>query len=231
LAMLEKKQTPVTATENAVFRLDRLEKVLRGPLPGVAAQKRMSPSDRDLGCSPKDHHPKRAGVLILLYPNQQKNQLYLALTRRTETLLDHKGQISLPGGGEEPTDPSLAYTALREACEEVGVCSDDIRILGHLTPVYVPPSDFCVHPYVAYTPQVPSFLVQPDEVAELLQIPLAHLFDESNVHIERWATGDRETVIPYFDVFGHKVWGATAIILSELIEVLRAAGLSEKNRI
>lgn len=228
MAMLEEKKTSPTATEKPVLLPDRIEEVLKGPLPGVAAQKRMSPSDRSLGCSPKDHDPKRAGVLILLYPNQQKDQLYLVLTRRTETLLDHKGQISLPGGSEEPGDPSLAHTALREACEEVGVCSDDIRILGHLTPVYVPPSDFCVHPYVAYVPRTPAFLAQPDEVAELLQLPLAHLFDKSNVRTERWVLRDRETEVPYFDVFGHKVWGATAIILSELIEVLSLAGLTEK---
>lgn len=229
--MLEKEETPKASASESIILLNRLEQILKGPLPGLAAHRRMAPSDRDVGFAPKDHCPKRAGVLILLYPNQKEDQLYLVLTRRTETLLDHKGQISLPGGSQEPDDPSLAYTALREACEEVGVCADDIRVLGHLTPVYIPPSDFCVHPYVAYTPRAPSFLAQPDEVAELLQLPIVHLFDETNVRTERWVLRDKETEVPYFDVFGHKVWGATAIILSELIEVLRSAGLSEKNPI
>ncbi|HAR96833.1 MAG TPA: CoA pyrophosphatase, partial [Deltaproteobacteria bacterium] len=184
------------AGSHSIMFLSRLEQVLKGPLPGPAAHRRMAPSDRDVGSAPKDHCPKRAGVLILLYPNQQRDQLYLLLTRRTETLPDHKGQISLPGGSQEPDDASLAHTALREACEEVGVSPDDIRILGHLTPIYIPPSDFCVHPYVAYTPRAPSFLVQPDEVAELLQLPIVHLFDESNVRTERWIRKGRQTEVP-----------------------------------
>lgn len=210
--------------------LDRIEEILRGQLPGLTTQQRMSPDDRDLRCAPEDHQPKKAAVLVLLYPGgRQKEQLYLVLTRRTETLLDHRGQISLPGGGNEPDDPSLEYTALREACEEVGVCSDDIRMLGRLTPVYIPPSDFCVHPYVAYVPHAPTFLAQPDEVAELLQVPLDHLMDDGNVRTERWTVRGAEMEVPFFDVFGHKVWGATAVILSELVEVLRRAGLPEKN--
>lgn len=208
--------------------LRRIEEVLRGPLPGLTAQKRMSPNERDLPRAPKDHEPKKAGVLVLLYSDQEKEQLCLVLTRRTETLVDHGGQISLPGGSQEPGDPSLAYTAIREACEEVGVCSDDVMILGNLTPVYIPPSDFCVHPCVAYASHAPAFLVQPDEVAELLQLPIAHLMDGCNLRTERWVVRGEEADVPYFDVFGHKVWGATAIILGELIEVLRSAGLSKK---
>lgn len=229
--LLQKKGTTMTSGSQSTIFLNRLEQILKGPLPGLTAHRRMAPSDRDVGFAPKDHCPKRAGVLILLYPNQTNDQLYLVLTRRTETLLNHKGQISLPGGSQEPDDSSLAHTAVREACEEVGVCADDIRVLGRLTPVYIPPSDFCVHPYVAYTPRAPSFLAQPDEVAELLQLPIVHLFDESNVRSESWVLRDKETEVPYFDVFGHKVWGATAIILSELIEVLRSAGFSQKKPI
>jgi 8-oxo-dGTP pyrophosphatase MutT (NUDIX family) len=227
--MSEKSDFPSTAAHKFTMLMDRIREALKGPLPGLIAQKRMSPNERDLACAPKDHQPKRAGVLVLLYPGQQKDQLYLVLTRRTETLLDHKGQISLPGGSHEPDDPSLAHTALREACEEVGVCSEDIRILGGLTPVYIPPSDFCVHPYVACVSHVPAFLAQPDEVAELLQLPLHRLMDDTNVRTERWMVRGKKTEVPYFDVFGHKVWGATAVILSELVEVLRAAGLPEKN--
>lgn len=204
----------------------RIERALLGPLPGLQAQRRMAPNEGDLACAPEDHQPKKAAVLVILYPGRQMDQYYLVLTRRTETLLDHKGQISFPGGGSEPEDPSLEYTALREACEEVGICSDDVRILGRLTPVYVPPSDFCVHPYVAYVSHPPAFLAQPDEVAELLQVPLDHLMDDGNMCIERWTLGGKETDVPYFDVFGHKVWGATAVILSELVEVLRLAGPS-----
>jgi 8-oxo-dGTP pyrophosphatase MutT (NUDIX family) len=208
---------------------DRIERALQGPLPGLPAHRRMAPDERDLSCAPEDHRPKKAAVLVLLYPGSQMDQLYLLLTRRTETLLDHKGQISFPGGGSEPEDPSLEFTALREACEEVGICSADVRILGRLTPVYIPPSDFCVHPYVAHTSRPPAFLAQPDEVAELLQVPLNHLMDDGNKRTERWMLRGKEADVPYFDVFGHKVWGATAVILSELVEVLRSAELSEND--
>lgn len=226
--MSEKADFSTMSTSQFTISLDRIKEALEGPLPGLAAQKRMSPDAMDLPRAPKDHQPKRAGVLVLLYPGRDNGQLYLVLTRRTETLLDHKGQISLPGGSQEPDDPSLAYTALREACEEVGVCTDDIRVLGRLTPVYVPPSDFCVHPYVAYVSHVPTFLAQPDEVAELLQLPLAHLMDEANLRTECRMLRGKQTEVPYFDVFGHKVWGATGIILYELVEVLRMARSPKK---
>lgn len=227
--MPEKTGSSSPAVVHFAPLLGRVKKALEGPLPGLVAQKRMSPDERDVTCTPKNQEAKEAGVLVLLYLDHQKSQLYLVLTRRAEELLDHKGQISLPGGGREPGDPSLECTALREACEEIGVCSDDICVLGRLTPVYIPISNFCVHPYVAYISHVPAFLAQPDEVAELLHLPLVHLMDESNLRTERWVLRGKETQVPYFDVFGHKVWGATAIILYELVEVLRTAGLSKKN--
>jgi 8-oxo-dGTP pyrophosphatase MutT (NUDIX family) len=133
---------------------------------------------------------------------------------------DHKGQISFPGGAVDPDDPSILHTALREACEEVGVCSDNIRILGSLTPIYIPPSDFCVQPYVAYLLHPPQFLPQPEEVAEILEVSLPYLLDEKNVVVEEWFFDEEVKQVPFFNVYGHKVWGATAVVLSEFVAVL-----------
>src|SRR5271157_6489707 len=131
-----------TATTRPFFlTADRVAALLRRPLPGRAAQMCMAPIPRPLDPLTPDHQPRRAGVLLLLYPAEEKGGLCLVLTRRTESVADHKGQISLPGGAVDPGDPSTAHTALREACEEIGVCKDDVRLLGELTPVYIEPSD------------------------------------------------------------------------------------------
>jgi 8-oxo-dGTP pyrophosphatase MutT (NUDIX family) len=133
---------------------------------------------------------------------------------------DHKGQISLPGGAVDPDDPSIVHTAVREACEEVGVCSDTIRILGALTPIYIPPSDFCVQPYVAYLSNSPQFFPQPEEVAEILEVPLPYLLNENNISVEKWSFDEEVKEVPFFNVYGHKVWGATAVVLAEFVAVL-----------
>lgn len=200
---------------------DQIKAALCRPLPGREAQQRMAP---DSGVAPlpsRDRKPKQSGVLVLLYPSPETGELFLLLTRRTETVGDHKGQISLPGGGVEPHDTTVSDTAMREACEEVGVCSDDIRLLGPLTPLYIPPSNFCVHPFVAYVPYRPPFMPQPEEVAELLEVPLTHLLDERNMVEEEWVLEGASTRVPFFQIHGHKVWGATAVVLAEFAAVLK----------
>lgn len=199
---------------------DMIESALQKDLPGVKAQLRMAPRPGDLKTPSPRSSPRKSGVLVLLFPSPDSEELCLVLTRRTETVADHKGQISLPGGAVDPDDPSIAHTALREACEEVGVCSDTMRILGPLTPIYIPPSDFCVQPYVAYLSNSPRFLPQPEEVAEILEVPLPYLMDEKNVVVEEWSFDDEVKEVPFFNVYGHKVWGATAVVLAEFIEVL-----------
>ncbi len=159
-------------------------------------------------------------VLLLLYCHQE--ELYLALTRRRDDLNSHAGQISFPGGRAEAGE-TLAVAALRETEEEVGVRPSTITILGELTPIWIPPSDFEVHPFVGWVDSGvrPSFHLAENEVAELLETPLNYLLHPDSRRegvIER--QGYRLTV-PYFDVNGHMVWGATAIILSEFLERLR----------
>ena len=204
------------------FTIADVRRALARPLPGLSAQLRMAPIYRIEAL--RDRTPpaltKEAGVLILLY--DRDGQLTFALTRRTDTVESHKGQISLPGGAREPGE-SLQTTALRETCEELRVCLDDWAVLGTLTPLYIPPSGFLISPFVAYTPTHPAFDPDPAEVAELIETPLTLLLDPATVVREEWDLRGTPTMVPFFHIYGHKVWGATAMVLSELVTLLREA--------
>ena len=125
-------------------------------------------------------------MLVLLYPMTPGGELHLVLTRRSDSVADHKGQISFPGGSVDPDDSSTTHTALHEACEEIGVCTDYLRLLGDLTPLYIPPSDFRIYPHVSYLPQRPEFSPEPGEVAELIEVPIRHFLDANTVVWEDW---------------------------------------------
>lgn len=206
---------------------DEIERALRMALPGHDAQRRMSPSHRVFVPPAGKGPPLTGAVLLLLYPGED-DELFIPLTVRTQNVAVHKGQVSFPGGAHEPQDDSLSHTALREACEELGVCGDDVRIVGALTPLYIEPSNFCVHPFVAWQSYRPSFVPQAIEVSEVLEVPVSHFLDERNVAVEEWLIEGAMRRIPYFGVCGHKVWGATAIILSEFVAVLESLRASGK---
>ncbi len=170
----------------------RLREALSRPLPGLPGQMGMAPVpwpgterifDPNLEC-------RRAGVLVLLYPVKRATRrggashvtgedLCLALTRRTDALDNHRGQISFPGGSLDDGETTRA-AALREAWEELGIESGGLEVLGELSPLYIPPSGFCIYPAVAYAAQRPAFAPNSYEVAELLEVPLAHLLDPAN---------------------------------------------------
>jgi 8-oxo-dGTP pyrophosphatase MutT (NUDIX family) len=158
--------------------------------------------------------------LILFY--HQHGQIYFPLTRRTDTLESHRGQISLPGGAREGTE-SLQDTAVRETHEELNVSPSNWSIFGRLSQLYIPPSGFLISPYVAYASARPMFHPDPGEVAELIETPLTLILDPATVVREQWTLRGAVVEVPFFDVFGHKVWGATAMVLSELITMLREA--------
>jgi len=157
-------------------------------------------------------------VLLLLYP--LRGQLHIAFTVRTVNLEHHAGQVSFPGGGKEEGDPTLAETALRETREELGISTDEIEILGPLTPLYVPVSHNCIHPFVAYTPRRPLFRPDPLEVAEVLEVPLVTFLDPSVRREDRVEQDGWEIVIPYYAVEKYKIWGATAAILAEFLAMI-----------
>lgn len=185
----------------------------------AAAQRRMAPQPRPLRRGDqRDGAPRRAGVLVLLYPAGEG--LALALMHRTANPNDvHSGQISLPGGAQEPGETAI-QTALRETREELGV-TGPVEILGNLTCLYIPPSDYEVRPVVGYVLEHPVWRPDPTEVAEVLDFPLAWLVDDGHKVTEAWEFGGLTMDVPWYDVSGHKVWGATAIMLSEFEQRLR----------
>jgi 8-oxo-dGTP pyrophosphatase MutT (NUDIX family) len=203
--------------------IEEIRQALARPLPGRAAQIKMAPepSDGQDRWQNVDDY-REAGVLLLLYPDgpDVQSELNTVLTRRTEYPGVHSGQISLPGGRREGSE-MLQTTALREAEEEIGIWPESIEVIGRLSSLYTPPSNFCIHPFVAFNPVRPDFRPDPKEVAELIEVPLGLLLNPATRQEEIWRfqnIGQRR--VPFFDVFGHQVWGATAMILSEFLELL-----------
>lgn len=207
--------------------VDRLRQCLRGPLPGVAAQMRMAPVYRQdaalLDVGGKDC--REAAVLVLFHP--VGGTAHLALILRPDHHRHHAGQVAFPGGRRDPGE-TLETTALREAQEEVALPPGDVEVLGTLTPLYIPPSKFCVHPFVA-TARAPLRLRPSDaEVAALLHVPVEHLLAAETRREAPRPLGGKTVSVPYFDVEGHRVWGATAMMLAEVLALLEAA--SEPDR-
>lgn len=201
-----------------MISIEDVRRAMQQPLPGPAAQVLMAPRPRTLVRGLPAHY-RDAGVLVLLYA--RAGALCLALTRRCDHLADHAGQISFPGGLREPEDDSLLDTALREAREELGLEGSELEVLGPLTPLEIPVSGYRIHPWVAHTPARPAFRPDPCEVAELLEVPLDLLLDPATATVETRVIRGYDTEVPFFLVCGHKVWGATAAVLSELLAMLR----------
>jgi len=168
-----------------------------------------------------DACPNQGAVLVLLYPAE--GQLMLPLTLRAQHVQTHKGQISLPGGAREAHDASYLDTALREANEEVGVPRSEVEALGELTPLYIPVSGFCVHPYVGYIAHRFELRADPNEVEQVLEVSLAHLLDPATRQIETHERDGRTYVVPSYRLGNQRIWGATAMILAEFVTLLRAA--------
>ncbi len=199
--------------------INLLEKRLRGPLPGLMAQLKMVTDPRP---GNKVYHEVedtsiKAGVLVLLYP--WINSLHLVLTRRTARVDLHQAQISFPGGRQEEGESS-EQTALRETHEEINVSPGAMQILGKLTPLYIPPSNYCIYPIVATANKRPDFKPSMHEVAEVIEVPLDHLLDPKNVRKEEWTIRGVEVLVPFYLFKEQKIWGATAMVLAELVELL-----------
>ncbi len=197
----------------------QLQKKLRGQLPGIDAHQIMSPNKRFTGkLFPDKNTARESSVLVLLYT--KNNQLYIPFIERPLYNGAHSGQISLPGGKVEPRDKSILETALRETYEEIGVSSDRMEILGQLTTTYIPNSNFNVNPFVAYLPFCPDFFPDNYEVAQIIEAPLNQLLSPNNVDTFIKEINGHTIKAPYFNIQGHQIWGATAMIISELKEII-----------
>lgn len=167
--------------------------------------------------SVRDRDCREAGVLALLYPDAET---HLVLTVRRDDLPDHPGQISFPGGQREAGE-SLPETALREAEEEVGLPPGGVHLLGALTPLFVPPSNFCVHPFIGVLDHVPSLVPTDREVGDILHVPIQRLLAPETRVVETWTLHGTEIDVPFYRVGAHTVWGATAMMLAELLACIR----------
>lgn len=162
---------------------------------------------------------KKAGVLVLFYPD--KGNTMLVFIRRAEYPGVHSGQISFPGGGREPQDASMTETALREAEEEIGINRRDVEVIGQLSDLFIPPSNFLVTPVVGYLDYRPAFHPDPGEVSGIIEISVADLLSERTV-MEKEITvfPAMKLRVPCFYVNEQVIWGATAMMLSELLALL-----------
>ncbi len=201
--------------------IEQIKHALSQPLPGLAAMLPMIPADRRPFLDQYRTLPpcRHAGALLLLYPHN--GDWHFPLTRRTDSVEVHKGQISLPGGAQEEGE-TAQETALREAHEEIGLDPASVELLGALSTVYIPPSNFCLHPFVGYTPRRPAFQTFAGEVAELLEASLAALLDPANAREEDWVLQGQTRRVPFYQLGPHRVWGATAMILAEFVAVVTA---------
>ncbi len=160
--------------------------------------------------------PVRAAVMILMYPHRES--VFMVLIKRNEYDGPHSGQVSFPGGAEEAGDRTLEHTALRETREELGI-SEEIRVLGTLTPLHIPVSNFFVTPVVGFTGARPAFHPDPSEVQYLIEVPVHSLLDPDNRQTETVLRHGTSIEAPYYRAGNDKIWGATAMIMSEFLQL------------
>lgn len=196
-----------------------LEQKLLGQLPGIEAHLTMAPPQRFKGnkaiLPPAD--AKKACVLLLLY--WEDNHINLPLIVRPQTATTHSGQVAFPGGRYEEEDKNFIRTALRETEEEIGVVVGESQVIGKLSEIYIPPSNYLVYPIVAYLESKPRFEANHREVAEILQIRLEDLQNANTRKIKETVWHNQKVDLPYYDLHHQTIWGATAMIIAEFLEI------------
>ena len=204
------------AMELIDFFKDRLN---TSALPGEEAQLKMAHAFRRK-LWPAGPDARLAGVMMLLYPKESQWQTVI-IQRAAKNPNDvHSGQLSFPGGKKEDFDPNMVSCALRETQEEIGI--DAIQIIGSLTPLFIPVSNFLVYPFMGYINYEPAFIPDSREVQDVFTVPLHHFQDPENrkhasIHV---GSGMQLDDVPYYDIHGRMLWGATAMIISEVTTIL-----------
>lgn len=205
-----------------IFGRDLVKKIQDADLPGENAHGIYAPPYRPLFSYDEilARNPKFAAVNILLY--LKDNEWFFPLIVRSTNERDrHSGQISLPGGKKEDSDPDFAQTAKRETSEEVGIQEHYIRIIREMSPMYIPPSNFYVKTFVSYTKKNPEFFLQESEAVELIEFPvtsLLNLYDRPQMMV---LPSSRGVEVPVIDFNGYLIWGATSMILSEFSNLMK----------
>lgn len=204
------------------FGRDLIKKIQEAELQGENAHAIYSPPYRPLFSYEEilTKNPKFAAVNILLY--LKDNEWYFPLMVRTENERDrHSGQISLPGGKKEDEDKTFEDTAKRETSEEMGIDTHYVRIIREMSPIYIPPSNFYVRPFVSYTKKNPQFLLQEAEAMELIEFPVSSLLNLTETPEMMALPSSRGVEVPVINFNGNIIWGATSMILSEFSILLK----------
>ena len=199
-------------------------KLLRQELPGYVAHQAMAHAVRKIDPTRYDPIAREAGVLMVIYETAHGDFHLVFIKRGAAHEQDkHAGQIGFPGGKKEPSDPDMMYTAMREAEEEINIDLSQIDILGRLSPLYITVSKYLVHPYVAYCRQIPDLTKQESEIEEILHLPLSEFRSASAKQETRISIANGITLnhVPCFLINGHVIWGATAMIMNEFLEIIR----------
>lgn len=204
--------------------IQSISKIENIPLTGESSHIKMVPPFRRALLAKQKQaikNAKQAGVLALFYPDNNKKTKFVLILRKTYKGV-HSAQIAFPGGKLETNDKTLKDTALRETFEEVGVPIETIKIVKKVSQVYIPPSNFYVQPFIAITKNTPAFIKQDDEVEAILEISLTDFLDDKSLTNKIVKTSYSVDVeVPAFKLNHHVVWGATAMILSEVKDLLK----------
>ncbi|HET8735565.1 MAG TPA: CoA pyrophosphatase [Pricia sp.] len=195
------------------------------PLPGEASHAKMIPEFRlqeMRKAKALQKNPKKAGVMALFYPDSQNSTRLLFILRKSHPKDVHSDQIGFPGGKFEKADVDLQATALRETFEEVGVPQEKIEIVRSFSEIYIPPSNFAVTPFMGLYRNPEPFVAQASEVAALMEVPLGAFMDDTSIFTQNLSTSYAKNIsVPAFRLNNHIVWGATAMMLSEIRTLLR----------
>ena len=200
-------------------QISLLEKELKKDLPGKIFQDKMTPPGRESRHLLKtdSQPPQEAGILILLFPFH--DELHTVFIKRTVKNGPHSGQISFPGGKVDRLDRNLEHTALRETTEELGVNSKNIKLLGALTPLYIPVSNYDVFPFIGFINKFTGFSIQPGEVQYAIMAKIQELQKPDTTGILEINQNKYTIKVPCYKIKDANIWGATAMILSEFLEV------------
>jgi 8-oxo-dGTP pyrophosphatase MutT (NUDIX family) len=206
--------------------ITKLKKELKKNLPGTEVQWQMASSDRMVRNFPRvpGKDARVAAVLILLYP--QNGEVNTVFMQRHNYDGVHGGQISFPGGKKEQSDADIIQTALREAEEETGLDASEISVIGKLTPLFIPVSNMIVTPVIGGAYKRPHFIHQPEEVVFLIEAELKRFLDPAIIKVKPFEIRGEMIDVRYFDYEGNLIWGATAMILNELLKIIEGADLA-----